>query len=193
MKVSLKIGAPAKWAGRVVPIGVDRFVIGRDPDCQLRPGSSRIAKRHCAVLLRGDKVFLRDLDSSTGTSINGRQIKGEIELLHDDLLGVGPLLLVVCIESTARATASRPQPREGIDDDAIADMLLFMEKAVPDAPAIEVGADTVDTPLASTQSDKPATGPTEGLPSRLPPLGKPRQDASGSSREIMRKLLGLRD
>lgn len=194
MKVTLKVLAPVKWAGKVIPIACERFLIGRDADCQLRPSSSQVSGRHCAVLLRSGRVFLRDLESITGTTINGRQIKGEIELLADDRLTIGPLTLAVAIEA-AVAAAAKPspqqrQPREGTDDDAVAAMMLFMENSGSD-PAIEVGADTVDTPLASTCSDKPATGPAD-KPARLPPIGKPRQSDSAPSRELMQKLLGTR-
>ena len=37
-------------------------------------------------------MFVRDFGSTSGTFVNGRQIKGEIELLNGDELRVGPLL-----------------------------------------------------------------------------------------------------
>src|SRR5262245_49424762 len=78
MKVSLKVVAPTKWAGKVIPVVGERFLIGRNPACQLRPRSTHIADRHCALLVRAGKAFVRDLDSHGGTALNGRQIKGEI-------------------------------------------------------------------------------------------------------------------
>lgn len=191
MKVTLKVLAPPKWAGKVIPIRGDRFLIGRDADCQLRSHSTHVSGRHCAVLLRAGKAFLRDLDSSTGTAINGRQIRGEIELIHDDRLTIGPLTFAVGIESAAHQAAANPQPRPQcqprvrIDDDAVAAMLLFMENGGDVPPAIEIGADTVDTPLTSTHSDNPTDVPP-------PSAGKPRKSASSPTRELMQKLLGSR-
>ncbi len=57
--------------GKAIPITVPQFVIGRDPQCQLRPASPAISKRHCAVLVRGTQVFVRDFGSTNGTFVNG--------------------------------------------------------------------------------------------------------------------------
>ncbi|MBM4072901.1 MAG: FHA domain-containing protein [Planctomycetes bacterium] len=194
MNVTLNVLAPAKWAGKMIPIARERFVIGRDADCHLRSHSSHVAGRHCALLIRGERVFLRDFESASGTSITGRQIRGEIELVHDDQVTVGPLTFGVGIESAARScSAAKPaiahSPHENIDDDVVAAMMLFMEKGDANVAGLEVGADTVDTPLAATYSDKPATA---DRPARQPPLGKPRATSSSPTRDLMQELLGPR-
>jgi hypothetical protein len=76
MKLSLLVTSHSKGAGKVIPITFSQFLIGRDPQCQLRPASPVISKRHCALLVRGGKVFLRDFDSTNGTFINDQQVKG---------------------------------------------------------------------------------------------------------------------
>src|SRR5262245_8649897 len=108
MKVNLVVST-GNAAGKVIPITLSQFVIGRDPQCQLRPSSAVISKRHCAVLIREGKVFLRDFDSTNGSFVNDEQVKGEVELRHDDRLKVGPLEFTVQIAATT-TTAGKPTP-----------------------------------------------------------------------------------
>jgi len=73
-----------------------------------------ISKRHCAIIQRDGKAFIRDFDSTNGTIVNETPVKGEIELHHDDQLKIGPILFAVRIEAdapAARATAGKtPSP-----------------------------------------------------------------------------------
>ena len=68
MKVSLVVMNPGKTQGHAIPITLSQFIIGRDPQCNLRPASPDISKRHCAILIKNGKVTLRDFDSTNGTS-----------------------------------------------------------------------------------------------------------------------------
>jgi pSer/pThr/pTyr-binding forkhead associated (FHA) protein len=111
MKLSLVVKAAGKLEGTVLPITLSQFVIGRDPECQLRPASSLISKRHCAVVQREGKAFIRDFGSTNGTSVNDQPVKDEVELHHNDHLKVGPLSFQVQITQNAPAMKSAtPKP-----------------------------------------------------------------------------------
>ena len=60
MKVNLIVTAAGPNQGRAIPIAGEKFIIGRDPECNLRPASQAISKQHCALLVRGGKVFVLD-------------------------------------------------------------------------------------------------------------------------------------
>ena len=77
MKVSLVVMSDGKAKGQAIPVTLPQFVIGRDPQCQLRPASPVISKRHCALLVRGEQVFVRDFESTNGTFVNDQPVKGE--------------------------------------------------------------------------------------------------------------------
>ena len=62
MKLSLVVLTPGKQEGKALEVKLAQFVIGRDPQCHLRPASPMISKRHCALIQRDNKVFLRDFD-----------------------------------------------------------------------------------------------------------------------------------
>src|SRR5215471_3895522 len=101
MKLSLVVSSPGKAEGKVIPITLSQFVIGRDPQCHLRPASAVISKRHCAILIRNGKAFVRDFDSTNGTFINEEPVKGERELANNDFLTIGPLNFRVALEASA--------------------------------------------------------------------------------------------
>ena len=107
MKLSLVV-AQGVHAGKVIPCPPGEFVIGRDPQCQLRPASPAISKQHCALTVRGDKAYVRDCGSTNGTFINGEQVAGEREVKGGDRLKVGPLEFDLRLEATATHPALRP-------------------------------------------------------------------------------------
>jgi len=94
--------------GKVVPIIVQEFRIGRDAMCHLRPASTDISRLHCAIVTHPDgRVFLRDYASSNGTVINQRfLIGGEYELKDGDTLEVGPLGFRFHLQDAAVSTLS---------------------------------------------------------------------------------------
>lgn len=152
MKLSLVVLTSGKQEGKALPIGLPQFLIGRDPQCHLRPASAAISKRHCALLQRDGKVFVRDFDSTNGTFVNDQPVKGEVELHNDDKLKVGPLAFGVKIEATTPVNRPTPPPptkaapttkaapaaakkeaeaaepaRGGSDDESVAAMLLSLQ------------------------------------------------------------------
>ena len=76
----------------------DTVTFGRDCDGFLiaDPGVSR---RHAEIRFvddaSGGLVVLRDLESSNGTTCNGRRVDGEIVVDHGDLIGIGTAEIVV--------------------------------------------------------------------------------------------------
>jgi predicted component of type VI protein secretion system len=110
MKLSLIVLTPGPNQGKVLDIKLSQFVVGRDPQCHLRPASPMISKRHCAVLQRDGKAFVRDFDSTNGTFVNNEPVKGDLELRNGDQLKMGPLLFEVRLETTAPVNRPTPPP-----------------------------------------------------------------------------------
>ncbi|MCS7015427.1 MAG: FHA domain-containing protein [Gemmatales bacterium] len=106
MKLTLLVKKP-QGGFQEIPIRLSQFLIGRDPDCHLRPVSPMVSKRHCAILIREGRAFLKDFESTNGTYHNGRLLKGEIELVDGDEFKVGPL--VFRVKLTLEAGDSSPK------------------------------------------------------------------------------------
>ncbi len=107
MNVNLVV-VEGKPLGAVIPLKADRFVIGRDSGCHLRPRSAAIADRHCAILQNATKVSVRDLGGAHGTLVNNRCLgRGdEVRVRDGDRLQVGQLIFAIQIEA-APADASQ--------------------------------------------------------------------------------------
>jgi predicted component of type VI protein secretion system len=85
------------WTGTLIPMKAAQFLIGRGPNCHLRPTSTRVDDRHCSILAADGRYFVCDLNSNTGTFVNDRQVFGKVEVLDRDQLRVGPLQFQVGI------------------------------------------------------------------------------------------------
>jgi pSer/pThr/pTyr-binding forkhead associated (FHA) protein len=57
-----------------------------------------ISNRHCALMSRGNRVFVHDFTSTNGTFVNGCQVVKDTEVRDNDNLRVGPLEFQVRIE-----------------------------------------------------------------------------------------------
>ena len=95
MIVQLVVASGSR-AGQMIPVAIDKFIIGRAADCHLRPTSELISRYHCALLV-GDEVVARDLGSRNGVRLNGEKINAEQKINNGDKLSVGPLEFFVRI------------------------------------------------------------------------------------------------
>jgi len=96
--------------GQLIPICLTPFLIGRDDDCQLRPNDPYVSHHHCALISHGNTLVLRDCQSTNGTFVNARKIKGEVELHPGDRLGIGPLIFVVSLQGQGAVNQQPPKP-----------------------------------------------------------------------------------
>ncbi|MGL4420039.1 MAG: FHA domain-containing protein, partial [Gemmataceae bacterium] len=80
--------------------------------CQLRPASQAVSKQHCAIVVRGTQVFLKDFGSTNGTFLNDTQLEPntEVELAVGARVRVGPLDLTVQFNPSAKPSDSTPLP-----------------------------------------------------------------------------------
>jgi pSer/pThr/pTyr-binding forkhead associated (FHA) protein len=74
---------------------IDRqsVVIGRSKDCDIRLADPNASRRHAEVRQEGTAYWLVDLDSTNGTSVNGRR-QQRARLENDDRITVGSTELV---------------------------------------------------------------------------------------------------
>lgn len=113
MNISLMVMDGAH-AGDVIAVAGLYLLVGRGAQAHVRPNSPLVSERHCALLQRPDGFFLRDLESKSGTFLNDRRLRGEIELRDGDLVRVGPLTFLVQLaaQGERRLTALDEPPSE---------------------------------------------------------------------------------
>ncbi len=68
-----------------------RYLVGRDPDCDLRIDVNTVSRRHAALERDDDKWTIEDLDSFNGTFVNGWRINAPAALEPGDAVQVADL------------------------------------------------------------------------------------------------------
>lgn len=84
------------------------FRIGRRSDATLRLPRSTVSGFHAEMSVRKDRLFVRDLNSTNGTFINGERINGEVEVRERDMLQFAdvPLKVGHLVRKSESRTAS---------------------------------------------------------------------------------------
>jgi len=210
MEVQLKVLVGSS-AGHLIKVPGPKFYIGRSEDCQLRPRSDLISRHHCAIVMEGDYVAVRDFGSKNGTFVNDERVMSERELKPGDRLKIGPLEFEVCIDRGSLGGPKRPKVSSVKEAAArTADSGVVKDKSNPDDVDLSewlgedlVGeADTRDlrSPTESTEvrfdpsgtAEMPLPPPLSGGTGNTPP--PPKKDAkkdegSGdAAAETLRKL-----
>ncbi len=112
MHIQLKVLSGSS-EGKLIPVTQEKFLIGRSDECQLRPKSDSISRRHCALIQKDDRLLLIDLKSRNGTIVNEKKLdpaKAKV-LKHGDKIQVGKLEFEVVIQ-TAIASKKKPEVKD---------------------------------------------------------------------------------
>jgi pSer/pThr/pTyr-binding forkhead associated (FHA) protein len=193
MNLALVVMTPGKLQGKAIPITLPQFLIGRDPQCHLRPASPMVSKRHRALLSRGKQAFVNDFNSTNGTFLNDQQVQGEVELHNGDVLKVGPITFAVSLEAT-RPPVDQPTPPLPMnkpapsEEDDIAAMLLSLQD---DSDSGSTGLSS-EVPEGSTVMDLQSptaagNNPTGAQQGKGQPAQPPLGDTSSAAKAILEK------
>lgn len=148
--------------GDPIPLLKAELIIGRRPSCDICLDFANVSGKHCMLRLTNQVWHVRNLGSTNGTTLNGKQIKREESVMPDDELGVASHLFSVDYDPGAAATAqpravaveeAEPGPtrRSLLELAGIADE--DKPKAKPKAPA----PSTARSPRDTGKIERPAT------------------------------------
>jgi pSer/pThr/pTyr-binding forkhead associated (FHA) protein len=79
----------------VINLAQSKYLVGRAPDCHLRPASNMVSRHHCVFKQDQYTLRCRDLGSTNGTFVNNERIQGEVFLKDGDIVQVGDVTLQV--------------------------------------------------------------------------------------------------
>lgn len=131
------IVASGKSAGRSIAIKRNRLLIGRAEECDVRPLSEDVSRRHCEVIVGPAEVWVADLGSRNGTFVNGQRISEKTKVADGDIVRVGALeLKVSCVDPTAKAGTEDDVSRWLVADEKPAGM-FDTTQTMPLQPAAE--------------------------------------------------------
>ena len=87
------------------------LLFGRHQECDVQLNSRKVSRRHCCIAQVSDYLVVRDLGSTNGIRINGRQV-AEGKLHPGDELTIGNFRYQVCGDVIGRPVAlARPVGR----------------------------------------------------------------------------------
>lgn len=162
MKVELVVTSGVHQ-GRVIPIALPEFLIGRDAQCHLRPASQAVSKMHCAIIIRNGQVYIKDFGSTNGTTVNDVTIRGaEVQVKDGATLKIGPLDFQMRIEVPPPRPDGTPLPEATPETAAaLAAVQAASQSPSPRDVTPQPGQLTKsNTPTSSSNEHKPITPPT---------------------------------
>jgi predicted component of type VI protein secretion system len=174
MKAYLTVTS-GRHRGKTIPITTSPFVIGRDPTAQLRPASSAIGQRHCAIHLDDGKVVIHDF--AHDTRLNDQSIDGAAEVADGDRLQVGPLAFRISVEDVTgfdEPGASPPERSEELTEDEVTAGFDEPEPSPPERSE-ELTEDEVAAMLLKP-TQKPPPKPVPAPTVERQPANGPRRD-----------------
>ncbi|MCV6614703.1 MAG: FHA domain-containing protein [Cellvibrionaceae bacterium] len=114
---ALKANHPA-LSERVYPIA-EQTLVGRSNECDMVLAAAHLSRQHARLFIEQGALYVRDLDSSNGTFLNGVRVKesrvrrGD-ELAFDSLsfgvLGPAETIDKTLVRAPVNATIQRPKP-----------------------------------------------------------------------------------
>ncbi|MHC5538689.1 FHA domain-containing protein, partial [Singulisphaera rosea] len=188
MKVQL-IVVQGKPEGKVIPLVLPVFKIGRGETCHLRPSSELVSREHAEFTVSATEVKVRDLGSRNGTLVNGKTLSQPCVLKDRDLVQVGSLTFAVSIQvspasgvkssasSSPKAAVKVASPDDVSNDDIDSWLVADSTHSVPERPSGVYNGDTITIDSfkekeAPKPKAKPAT-PAAAAPAPAPPAPVP--------------------
>lgn len=120
MQANLTLASGSR-AGAVVDLHAGYYLIGRDAECQIRPKSRSVSRRHCLLRHHQGRLHAFDLSSTGGTWINDQPLQPQCwyPIADGDRLRCGKIAFDVCVpeQSSADAAAARDSAASRDSDD----------------------------------------------------------------------------
>jgi len=92
-----------EYQGDSIELPVGETVIGRDVTCTLRFNDPSVSRRHVRFVRRHDEVFVQDMGSTNGSTLNGRAIDGPVLVEDGDVIVLGGRTLILRVGEGEKA------------------------------------------------------------------------------------------
>src|SRR5437667_154152 len=96
----------AGMTGRTHDLKTDKTTIGRVEDNTFQISEPSVSSHHCEVMVRGNEVIVKDLNSTNGTYINGEKIT-ESPIKPGQILRLGQIEMRLETDATPAPGASK--------------------------------------------------------------------------------------
>lgn len=69
-----------------IDLTLPESLVGRSPDCEMMIDNQHLSRTHARFYLKGEHLYLEDLESSNGTFVNSKQISEPVVVVHGDVI-----------------------------------------------------------------------------------------------------------
>jgi len=87
-------------------------VVGRHAECAVRIDHPMISRRHCSFFVEGDQIWVEDLRSRNGTTLNGKWLRNPHPVHEGDRLGLACLPFQVRLPTSPTTPVVLPEALE---------------------------------------------------------------------------------
>lgn len=99
-----------EWGQRCFPLSIGEHVIGRDEDVEIRLDASTVSRRHAQVIVKPNRILLRDFGSKNGTFRGNERVTSSTPLANGDAIRIGSVLVTFHMRSPAGTTRTTVNP-----------------------------------------------------------------------------------
>jgi hypothetical protein len=101
-----------------IPVEQEEFIVGRHSENDLSIVNSKLSREHVKIQRYADIFIISDLDSSNGTTLNGKDLDEPIALKNEDIINLGGGLEVEVKLISDDPNAQNNPAGAGSDDDS---------------------------------------------------------------------------
>ena len=95
--------------GPSIPLDKPIVLLGRQDECDIVLDSRKVSRKHCCLALINQMVFIRDLSSTNGISVNGKRVESAC-LSHGDIVSIGGHSFQLRWDSVSGSQSRSPTP-----------------------------------------------------------------------------------
>ena len=136
----VRVAFQGSWEEKVYPLGSEPVIIGRLQSSDIvldSPGQRYVSKRHCEILVREQRVLIRDLGSTNGTMLGDDALQTDVfrEWQPEVKVLLGPFTLALKTDQQLQAVPSPPvgASREAVSSMQVTQVHSTLKLACPNA------------------------------------------------------------
>lgn len=89
------------------------LLVGREVECDIRLAFPQVSRYHAKIVVSLEGVTLEDLNSSNGTSVNGKRISSPVRIFRGDLVSFDDVAFRVTLSESQSSSKPKGLPQKG--------------------------------------------------------------------------------
>jgi len=182
-------------------LSAKRYLIGQSGDCHIRPLGDDVSALHCEIVVSSLGAKIQDLDSTSGTRLNGDPVETETTLESGDVVRVGEVEFMVLLVREGEEQQPVSKEERAVTDwiEEADEVAREKRRTDPSARTFAVD-DIVSSAAATTEEDDDDEDERQALVKRLreekkrPPKKLPVEETRTESsisaaEEVLKKMM----